>query len=681
MDLTNLNEQQKKAVLLKDGPLLILAGAGSGKTKVLTTKVAHLINEGIDPKNILAITFTNKAAKEMKDRINNMVGDISKSIQISTFHSFGLVILRENYKVLGYEKNFTIFDADDSINLIKRILKELNIDENAKTIKNIISSNKNELITPDLYENYVQTDFDEVVLKVYQRYQKKLKQSNCIDFDDLLILPILLFRQNPFILQKYQERFKYVLIDEYQDTNEAQYILVKMISAKYKNICVVGDDSQSIYSWRGSNYKNILNFEKDYPGCNVILLEQNYRSTKKIIEASNDLIKNNTIRKDKNLWTDNEEGENIHYFKAMNELDEAHYVSSKINELLNEGQHLSQIAILYRTNAQSQNFEKELLLSNIPYKIVGSFYFYNRKEIKDILAYLKLIYNPNDDSSLIRIINVPKRKIGKVTIDNLQIKANEQNKSIFEVIESGKELEFKKMIEHFISQKDDLTLTELVDLILDKTGLKEEIEKSSEAEAEVRLENILEFKTITSQFEEKYGIISLEEFLAEVSLVTDIEEYRNNSEAVTLMTIHLAKGLEFDNVFIVGLEEGLFPHFNAVTTTEIEEERRLFYVALTRAKKRLFLVNTERRTLYGITKNNPVSRFIKELNLVDNQKQTKIEDVVDNTAEYNIGDHVIFDAYGEGVVVGIKDRILTVAFKSPYGIKTLIKGHKKIRKV
>ena len=650
-------------------------------TKVLTTKVAHLINEGIDPKNILAITFTNKAAKEMKDRINNMVGDISKSIQISTFHSFGLVILRENYKVLGYEKNFTIFDADDSINLIKRILKELNIDENAKTIKNIISSNKNELITPDLYENYVQTDFDEVVLKVYQRYQKKLKQSNCIDFDDLLILPILLFRQNPFILQKYQERFKYVLIDEYQDTNEAQYILVKMISAKYKNICVVGDDSQSIYSWRGSNYKNILNFEKDYPGCNVILLEQNYRSTKKIIEASNDLIKNNTIRKDKNLWTDNEEGENIHYFKAMNELDEAHYVSSKINELLNEGQHLSQIAILYRTNAQSQNFEKELLLSNIPYKIVGSFYFYNRKEIKDILAYLKLIYNPNDDSSLIRIINVPKRKIGKVTIDNLQIKANEQNKSIFEVIESGKELEFKKMIEHFISQKDDLTLTELVDLILDKTGLKEEIEKSSEAEAEVRLENILEFKTITSQFEEKYGIISLEEFLAEVSLVTDIEEYRNNSEAVTLMTIHLAKGLEFDNVFIVGLEEGLFPHFNAVTTTEIEEERRLFYVALTRAKKRLFLVNTERRTLYGITKNNPVSRFIKELNLVDNQKQTKIEDVVDNTAEYNIGDHVIFDAYGEGVVVGIKDRILTVAFKSPYGIKTLIKGHKKIRKV
>ena len=496
-----------------------------------------------------------------------------------------------------------------------------------------------------------------------------------------MILPILLFRQNPFILQKYQERFKYVLIDEYQDTNEAQYILVKMISAKYKNICVVGDDSQSIYSWRGSNYKNILNFEKDYPGCNVILLEQNYRSTKKIIEASNDLIKNNTIRKDKNLWTDNEEGENIHYFKAMNELDEAHYVSSKINELLNEGQHLSQIAILYRTNAQSQNFEKELLLSNIPYKIVGSFYFYNRKEIKDILAYLKLIYNPNDDSSLIRIINVPKRKIGKVTIDNLQIKANEQNKSIFEVIESGKELEFKKMIEYFISQKDDLTLTELVDLILDKTGLKEEIEKSSEAEAEVRLENILEFKTITSQFEEKYGIISLEEFLAEVSLVTDIEEYRNNSEAVTLMTIHLAKGLEFDNVFIVGLEEGLFPHFNAVTTTEIEEERRLFYVALTRAKKRLFLVNTERRTLYGITKNNPVSRFIKELNLVDNQKQTKIEDVVDNTAEYNIGDHVIFDAYGEGVVVGIKDRILTVAFKSPYGIKTLIKGHKKIRKV
>lgn len=683
MDLTSLNEQQKKAVLKKDGPILVMAGAGSGKTRVLTTRVAYLIEQGVSPYNILAITFTNKAAKEMKERIYDLIGD--NQIQVSTFHSFGLRLIRENYQLLGYNKNFTIIDSDDSNSIIKKILKELNIDENVKSIKNAISSNKNELITPFEYEKYVQTDFDEVVLKVYERYERKLKQSNCVDFDDLLLLPIMLFRKEPEVLKKAQEKYKYILIDEYQDTNEAQYILAKMISAKYKNICVVGDDNQSIYSWRGSNYKNILNFEKDYPDCEVILLEQNYRSTKKIIESSNILIKNNTIRKDKNLWTLNSSGEDIVYYQAINEIDEARYVVNQINELLNKGEKLSEIAVLYRTNAQSQNFEKELLLSNIPYKIVGSFYFYNRREIKDLMCYLKLIYNTYDNHSLLRIINVPKRKIGKVTIENLVNKANLENKPIYEVINSGKELEFKKLIEHFREIKDELTLTQLVDLVLEESGLREEIINSNELESELRLENLEEFKTITSQFEEKYGIISLEEFLAEVSLVSDISEYRNNDNAVTLMTIHLAKGLEFNNVFVVGLEEGLFPHFNAVTNSEIEEERRLCYVAITRAKKRLFLVNALKRTLYGITKENPISRFINELDLktenVKRKTNSKLNEVVDDSVSYEIGEHIKFDLYGEGVIVGISDKIITVAFKHPHGIKTLIKGHKNIRKV
>lgn len=683
MDLTSLNEQQKKAVLKKDGPILVMAGAGSGKTRVLTTRVAYLIEQGVSPYNILAITFTNKAAKEMKERIYDLIGD--NQIQVSTFHSFGLRLIRENYQLLGYNKNFTIIDSDDSNSIIKKILKELNIDENVKSIKNAISSNKNELITPFEYEKYVQTDFDEVVLKVYERYERKLKQSNCVDFDDLLLLPIMLFRKEPEVLKKAQEKYKYILIDEYQDTNEAQYILAKMISAKYKNICVVGDDNQSIYSWRGSNYKNILNFEKDYPDCEVILLEQNYRSTKKIIESSNILIKNNTIRKDKNLWTLNSSGEDIVYYQAINEIDEARYVVNQINELLNKGEKLSEIAVLYRTNAQSQNFEKELLLSNIPYKIVGSFYFYNRREIKDLMCYLKLIYNTYDNHSLLRIINVPKRKIGKITIENLVNKANLENKPIYEVINSGKELEFKKLIEHFREIKDELTLTQLVDLVLEESGLREEIINSNELESELRLENLEEFKTITSQFEEKYGIISLEEFLAEVSLVSDISEYRNNDNAVTLMTIHLAKGLEFNNVFVVGLEEGLFPHFNAVTNSEIEEERRLCYVAITRAKKRLFLVNALKRTLYGITKENPISRFINELDLktenVKRKTNSKLNEVVDDSVSYEIGEHIKFDLYGEGVIVGISDKIITVAFKHPHGIKTLIKGHKNIRKV
>ena len=684
MNLETLNDRQKEAVNITDGPLLVLAGAGSGKTKVLTTKVAKLIIDNkIDPSNILAITFTNKAAKEMKQRILSMVGDIGYKIQISTFHSFGLNILKKHYDKLKLSKNFTILDSDDSSILIKNILKDMNSDENYKAIKNIISNNKNALIDSYEYERFVSNDFEELVLEVYRKYENRLIKNNSVDFDDLLMLPIVLFKKHPDILKEYQEQYKYILIDEYQDTNEAQYLLTKMISAKYKNICVVGDDSQSIYSWRGSNYKNILNFEKDYPNCKTVFLEQNYRSTKTIINASNDLIKNNINRKDKNLWTDNEEGIKIEYKRAIDEKDEAYYVVSEINKLLDNGSKLSDIAILYRTNAQSRNLEDELLLNNIPYKVVGSVYFYNRKEIKDLMAYLKLIYNKDDDVSLTRIINVPRRKIGKVTIDKLVSKANDLNCSIYDAIDSGKELEFKEIIEFLRENKDNYTLTNFIDLILEKTGIIKELEDENTIEAQTRIENLNEFKSIAYQFEEKYGIISLEEFLNEISLVSDITEYKDN-EAITLMTIHSAKGLEFNNVFIVGLEESIFPHFNSFESNDsLEEERRLCYVAITRAKKRLWLVNALSRTIYGNKVSNKESRFIKEIDSkYFNIKTSNVKvNNVDDSIEYKVGEHIYFDTYGEGVIVGIKDKILTVAFKHPYGIKMLIKGHKKIRKV
>ena len=692
MNLENLNDKQKEAVNITEGPLLVIAGAGSGKTKVLTTKVAHLVLDcNVSPENILAITFTNKAAREMKDRIISMVGNIAYQIQISTFHSFGLSILKNHYDKVGLEKSFTILDSDDCNTLIKNILKDMNVDENYKGIRNIISNNKNSLISPVEYERFVNTDYDKIVLEVYERYQNRLKRNNSVDFDDLLYLPIVLFKNNKDVLEEYQNKYRYVLIDEYQDTNEAQYKLTKMICSKYKNICAVGDDSQSIYSWRGSNYRNILNFEKDYPNCKTVYLEQNYRSTKTIINASNDVIKNNKNRKDKNLWTDNEEGALIEYNTLANEKDEAYYVVSEINKLIDEGIDYKDIAILYRTNAQSQTMEKELVLNNIPYKIVGSQYFYNRKEIKDLMAYLKLIYNKDDDVSLLRIINVPRRKIGKVTIENLINKANDLNTSIFDAISSSKELEFKELINDFRAKKDSMSLVDFVSYVLDKSGLLHELESEKTIESETRIENLNEFKTVAYQFEEMYGIISLEDFLSEISLVSDITEYKSNDNAVTLMTIHLAKGLEFGNVFIIGLEESIFPHFNSFNSEEeLEEERRLCYVALTRAKNRLYLLNASSRAIYGNRVRNPESRFIKEINpkyikfnnkKVFDDNKINISDNINSNEEYKIGEHIFFDMYGEGVIVGIKDKILTVAFKHPYGVKMLIKGHKKIRKV
>ena len=693
MNLEGLNNEQLKAVKHNNGPLLILAGAGSGKTKVLTMRVANLINEyNVKPSEILAITFTNKAANEMKERIHNVLGSVADNVRICTFHSFGLFILRREYEYIGYERNFTIIDSEDSLTLIKKILKELDKDANVynpRAIRSKISGAKNELIDAKKYSLFANTEFEKVVEEVYIKYEEKLRLGNSFDFDDLLIAPIKIFRENKEVLEKYQNTFKYILIDEYQDTNEAQYILTKMIASKYRNICVVGDPDQSIYSFRGSNYRNILNFEKDYKEASIIVLEKNYRSTSNILNAANDIIKNNKNRKEKNLWTENGTGKKITYHRAENEKDEAYYVVKEIKKL---DCPLSDIAVLYRTNAQSRNIEEALLRENIPFKVVGSFYFYNRKEIKDLIAYLKVIYNEKDDINLLRIVNVPKRKIGLKTIENLTDLASLKGISIYDAIEGGKELEFKKLIEELKVEKDNLSLTELVELVLEKSGMKASLLEEKTMESEIRLENLEEFKSITRGFEEKYGVVSLEEFLSEISLVSDVEEYKNNDSVVTLLTVHSAKGLEFKNVFIIGLEEGIFPHKNSFDSTQdMEEERRLCYVAVTRAKNNLWLINAKKRILYGTESSNPESRFIKEidenyLNIDETVKTSPSKifnssNMIDDTITYTLGEKVKHAIYGIGVIVGIDDKILTIAFPYPHEIKKIMKGHKSITKL
>lgn len=696
MNLETLNDRQKEAVLYNEGPLLIIAGAGAGKTKTLTTKIAYLIEENdVLPSNILAITFTNKAAKEMKDRIIRLIGSIGYQIQTSTFHSFGLKLLKENYERLGFDKNFVIMDSDDSLTIVKKILKDMDLDPkiyNPRAIRNKISSCKNELISPKAYSRYTVSPYEEIVCKVYEKYQEKLMKNNAVDFDDLLILPIKLFEENKDILEKYQEQFKYILIDEYQDTNEAQYKLTKMLSEKYRLITCVGDDSQSIYSFRGANYKNILNFEKDYKDAKTILLEQNYRSTSYILNAANDVIKNNKMKKEKNLWTSRGEGNKVKYYRALSESDEAYYVVKGIKQAISNGNNYDDIAVLYRTNAQSRNLEEAMLKENIPYRVVGSFYFYSRKEIKDLLAYLRLIHNEKDNISLLRVINTPKRGIGLKTIENLTKKADEENISIYEAITSGKELEFKKIIEKLKEVSENVTLTELIDKILTGTGIKEELEKEEDITSEVRLENLEEFKSITKSFEEREGLISLEDFLLEISLVSDAEEYKDDTNRVSLMTVHSVKGLEYKDVFIVGMEEGIFPHMNSLMeSSEIEEERRLAYVAITRAKDNLTIINARRRTLFGKEQVNPPSRFISEIStdLLDIvNKKEEITPKLDVTAvlreeavDYKLGDNVYHETFGAGKVVEVTNTLISVAFKHPHGIKKLMKNHKKLSKI
>lgn len=696
MNLDNLNKQQKEAVTHIDGPMLVLAGAGSGKTKVLTSRIAYLIENGVNPRNILAITFTNKAAKEMKDRVVNLIGSSANYIQISTFHSLGLKMIKENYNILGYDKNFTILDSDDTLTVVKKIIKEMNLNPqfyNAKAIRNKISSAKNELMSASEFSH---VEFDKDIVRIFEKYNSILKTNNSVDFDDLLVLPIQLLN-NSEVLDRYQELYKYILIDEYQDTNEAQYKFTKKLANKYKNIFVVGDNDQAIYAFRGANFKNILNFEKDYPNCKTILLEENYRSTKMILNAANSVIKNNKERKDKNLWSNNPEGNKIKYIQADSDKEEGSYISSKIKELNNNGVNYEDIAILYRTNAQSRLIEEEMLKNNIPYRVIGSFYFYNRKEIKDLLCYLRLINNPQDDISLTRVINVPKRGIGTKTMENLDAKSNELGISLFDAISDGKELAFKNLILKMKEECENLSLTEMVDLVLNESGMKQELVNEKTLESEIRLENLEEFKSITKNYEEEFGVISLSDFLNEISLVSDMSEHQESKNKVSLMTVHAVKGLEFDYVFVTGMEEGIFPHYNAIndgSRSAIEEERRLCYVAITRAKKDLWLLNAKRRMLFGNTQTNLPSRFMDEIDSkyleVENNRKSVFkkvnnfvkEEMFNKTdTEYQTGDLISHTEYGQGVIISVDKSIITVAFPHPFGVKKLMKNHKSISKV
>ena len=588
-------------------------------------------------------------------------------------------------------------DSDDSLTVVKKIIKDMGYDPkiyNPRAIRNKISSCKNEMTSPSMYERYAVSDYEKVVKEIYEKYEKKLKVNNSVDFDDLLLLPIELFKKNSDTLNDYQDLYQYILIDEYQDTNEAQYVLTKLLSEKNRKITCVGDDSQSIYSFRGANYKNILNFEKDYKDAKTILLEQNYRSTSNILDAANQVIKNNKQRKDKNLWTSRGSGEKIKYYRAYNERDEAAYVIRKIKELTNRSIEYKDMAILYRTNAQSRVLEEEMLKENLPYRVIGSFYFYSRKEIKDLIAYLRLIHNSRDNVSLLRVINTPKRGIGLKTIENLTIKADTEGISIYDAITGGKELEFKNLIERLKEVSNNLTLTELIDKVLDASGMRQDLESEKTLEAEIRLENLEEFKSITKSFEEREGLISLEDFLLEISLISDVEEYKDDPNRISLMTVHSVKGLEFDHVFVVGMEEGIFPHMNSLMeSSEIEEERRLCYVAITRAKDELHLVNARRRTLFGKEQINPVSRFLSEINkelLETNvkeelpEKQEKIntgEMFREEDVDYQVGDYVYHESFGTGKVVEVTNTLVSVAFKHPHGIKKLMKNHKKLSKV
>ncbi len=687
-----LNKEQKEAVLHKDGPCLVLAGAGSGKTKVLTTRIANMINEGVYSGNILAITFTNKAAKEMRERVGKMVEN--NYAFVGTFHSFGLKIIRENTENLGLSTNFTIIDSDDSLSIIKKIMKDFDINTKEYSpsfIKNKISFIKNQMLSDGEVSKYLNTPPEKIAVKVYYEYEKILRRNNAVDFDDLLKRPVELFMQNDEVLDKYQEKYHYILIDEYQDTNEVQYKLVKLLASKYRNLFVVGDVNQSIYGFRWSNYKNILNFEKDYPESISITLNQNYRSTNNILNAANSVIKNNLERKEVNLYSTYGDGVKIKYLRGNDEKDEVKLVVDNIKKLLKEGYTYNDFAILYRTNAQSRNVEDAILKENWPYKVVGSYYFYKRKEIKDLLCYLRLISNHRDDVSLERIINVPRRGIGDTSIANLRALANENNECLFKVLNKPKEVEFKKLILELTEDAKDLDLTELIEAVLEKSGMKAELEAEKTLEADIRLENLMEFKSITESYQKETGTVSLEDFLEDISIVADASDHEVLDEAVTLMTMHAAKGLEFKVVFLIGMEEGVMPHkMSMESAEELEEERRLCYVGITRAKERLFITNAKRRMLFGNVNANPPSRFIGEIDdsLLE-KEESKPEHKIFNKSnfyqgekiDYKHGEVVMHASFGKGVVVDNDDKFVTVAFDKRFGIKKFLNNYPGLRRM
>jgi DNA helicase-2/ATP-dependent DNA helicase PcrA len=630
--LNGLNPEQQNAVKATDGPLLIMAGAGSGKTRVLTHRIGYLIVEkGVNPYNILALTFTNKAAREMRERIGKMMGGTADEIWISTFHSMCVRILRRDIDRLGFNRNFTILDTTDQQSVIKGILKDKNIDPkkfDPRAILGSISSAKNEMIDPEEYAKLAGGYFDQVVSDVYTEYQKRLRKNQALDFDDLIMTTIQLFKRVPDVLEYYQRKFQFIHVDEYQDTNKAQYLLVKQLANRFKNLCVVGDSDQSIYRWRGADIANILSFEKDYPNAKVILLEQNYRSTKRILLAANKVIENNANRKAKNLWTENPEGNKLVYYRADSEQGEAQFVAGKIKELTRDKYKYSDIAVLYRTNAQSRVMEEVLLKSNIEYSIVGGTKFYDRKEIKDMLSYLRLVSNPDDDISLRRVINVPKRGIGSTSVDKIANFAAMHDLSLYQALESIElvglspkttkaAIEFRDLIGNYTRMQEFLSVTELVEEVLDKSGYREMLKAEKSLEAQSRLENLDELLSVTKSFEESSEDKTLVAFLTDLALVADIDSMDDDdekSDAVVLMTLHSAKGLEFPVVFLIGMEEGVFPHSRSLMEeAEMEEERRLAYVGITRAEQTLFLTNAQMRTLFGRTNMNPASRFIKEI--------------------------------------------------------------------
>ena len=649
--LENLNDKQQEAVEYMAGPLLILAGAGSGKTRVLTYKIAYLLEkEIVKPWQILAITFTNKAAKEMKERVEALVGQVSNDMWLGTFHSVCVRILKREIELLGYTRDFNIFDEIDKEKVIKEVMKKLNIDEKVYPvglIKSEISKAKEAMKDEVAYQKDAMGDFrKEEIAKVYNMYQETLKKNNSIDFDDIIMLTVRLFLENPDRLLYYQNKFNYILVDEYQDTNRSQFLLISMLSSATGNICVVGDESQSIYGFRGADISNILNFEQEFPNAKIVKLEENYRSTKNILNAANEVIKNNKSKIDKQLWTQNEEGDKIEYKTLNNEYEEVEYVVDEIDDICRkEHESYSNFAVLFRTNAQARVLEEVFMKSGTPYKLIGGIKFYARKEIKDIISYLKLIQNINDNIALKRIINEPKRGIGNTALDKLDALSSESGMSIFEFIQdsnnlisfrsAGNIMEFRDMINDLIKEKDKIKVSELIKKTLKDSGYEDMLNSEGTKETEIRFDNLMEFIGVAIEFENENAENSLGDFLDSIALVSDVDNLDESTDAVTLMTMHSAKGLEFDNVFLVGMEEGLFPSKRSIEEdVQTEEERRLCYVAITRAKKHLFITNTKKRTLYGSTTYSIPSRFIDEIpeNLLS---ETSIENKENKGARNN----------------------------------------------
>ena len=694
--LDGLNREQQQAVQHTEGPLLILAGAGSGKTKVLTVRIAYLLAQGVNPYEILAITFTNKAAKEMKSRVEGLVGDVANRIWLSTFHSFCAKFLRfELDNFLGYNSNFTIYDTSDSQVVIKAALKALNLDDKYYPVGAMISAisdAKNKLMFASDYRKQARDFYQQKVADVYEYYERELRKNNALDFDDLLLVAVKLLQSNAAVLDKYSKRFKYVMIDEYQDTNHAQYLLAYLLSSHWKNIAVVGDADQSIYAWRGADIQNILDFEKDYPNCTSIKLEQNYRSTKIILDAANAVIDNNEGRPEKNLWTDKVEGAKIQHFTAQSEHEEAAFIGDTIVKKHDiHGIPYGDMAILYRTNAQSRVLEEALIKRALPYTMVGGTKFYDRKEIKDVLAYLRVLYNPFDDLSLLRIINVPKRSIGATTVSKLQDYARENGTSLFMTLTQlhlvdtikGKTKEkleeFGILIFTLVAEMDDKSVLDILESILDRTGYLAQLEESTDPQDQARAENIGELLSVAKDFQDTNPTGTVEDFLEQVALVNDVDSFEQEESKVTLMTLHAAKGLEFPIVFLGGLEEGLFPHSRTLMNPEeIEEERRLAYVGITRAEKELYISNATTRTVFGRTSSYLPSRFIDEIpaELVDSLRaKRKIPDDIKPTvprhmsvasrpvtkpiirneviADWKVGDTAIHSKWGNGKVVNV----------------------------